>query len=515
MLRRVRARVFSDRTLTKKASLNSAAYVLDAAARAIVGFVVNPILLVHLGNVGFGNWQVLQRLVGHANPAGGRPSEALKWFIANRQSSDDEDSKRRAIGSAIAVWLVFVPVVGVVGALLGWFAPEWLHVPLASYTTVRLAAAILVADITLSGLGNIPWAVLQGQNLGYKRLGMTMSLEFVGGGLILLAVFSGSGFVGLALASIATTVLAAALFLWIVRNYVPWFGVARPDLREVWHFTRLSGWFLLWNLVTRVMMGSDVVVLGIFGSASAATTYTLTRFVPLTITVAVTSLITAIMPGLGGLVGAGEFDRAARIRTETLSATWLITAVAGACVLLLERSFLGLWVGPKYYPGLWATFLIVIMVLQLAMIRVDANIIDLTLQLRWKVLLGLLGAVLSVTFAWALLSVFNLGIAGLAVGFIAGRVVQTVTYPVIAGRRLGISVQTQLLGMVRPTLATVVLFALSATVGQVLTIRTWVALVPVGGVVALGCLLFAFFIGLTEMQRRQTWERARRVVRMR
>jgi O-antigen/teichoic acid export membrane protein len=495
--------------------LNSAAFVLDAAARAIVGFVVTPILLLHLGDVGFGNWQVLQRLVGHANPAGGRPSEALKWFVANRQSSDDEDSKRRAVGSAIAVWLAFVPLVAIAGAVLAWFAPVWMHVPKASFATVRLAGAILVLDIILSGLGNIPWAVLQGQNLGYKRLGMTMALEFVGGGFILLAVFAGSGFVGLALADIATTILAAALFLWIVRNYVPWFGVAKPDLREVWNFMRLSGWFLLWNFVTRIMMGSDIVVLGIFGSASAATTYTLTRFIPLTITVAVTSLITAIMPGLGGLVGAGEFARAVRIRTETLSATWLISAVAGACVLLLERSFLGLWVGARYYPGPWATLLIVIMVLQLALIRVDANIIDLTLQLRWKVLLGLLGAALSVGFAWALLSLFHLGIAGLAAGFIAGRMIQTVTYPVIAGRRLGIALQTQLLGIARPALVTIALFAAAAALGVVFTIHTWVALVVAAGAAGLGCLLFAFFIGLTELQRRWVQERARRVAKMR
>ena len=76
LVARAKARVFSDGSLTKKASLNSIAQALDYGARAIAGLVVNPILLRYLGDVGFGNWQVLQRLIGHTNPAGGRRRRA-------------------------------------------------------------------------------------------------------------------------------------------------------------------------------------------------------------------------------------------------------------------------------------------------------------------------------------------------------------------------------------------------------------------------------------------------------
>ena len=55
-----------------------------------------------------------------------------------------------------------------------------------------------------------------------------------------------------------------------------------------------------------VMLASDVVVLGIRGSPTLVTTYTLARFVPQAIVVAVATIIFAIMPGLGGLVGAGD-----------------------------------------------------------------------------------------------------------------------------------------------------------------------------------------------------------------
>nr|MBA3764636.1 hypothetical protein [Actinomycetota bacterium] len=156
LVTRVRSRVFSDGSLTKKASLNSVATGINQGARALVGFVVNPLLLRYLGDVSFGNWQVVHRLIGQTNPAGGRPSEALKWFIAHRQSSDDVEMKRQAVGSAIVVWLIFIPVLLPIGAVVGWFAPIWLDVPPADHDVIRLTAAVLVAGVLVMGLTNIP-----------------------------------------------------------------------------------------------------------------------------------------------------------------------------------------------------------------------------------------------------------------------------------------------------------------------------------------------------------------------
>ena len=82
------------------------------------------------------------------------------------------------------------------------------------------------------------------------------------------------------------------------------------------------------------------------------------------------------MPGLGGLVGSRESAKAKSVRMEMMSATWLVTTIGGSLLLVWERSFLGLWVGERYYPGTTAMVLIVVMVLQFALIRNDSNIID-------------------------------------------------------------------------------------------------------------------------------------------
>jgi hypothetical protein len=240
----------------------------------------------------------------------------------------------------------------------------------------------------------------------------------------------------------------------------------------------------------------------------------LAKYLPQAITVAVATVLGAIMAGRGGLIGAGGLSMAVRFRPETMSLIWLFTIVAGASVLLWEESFLRLWVGAKYYPGAAAILMVMLMVLQFALIRTDANIIDLTLNLRRKVLLGTLSAVLSVGLAWLFLGPLDMGIIGLVLGFIAGRAIQSVGYPWMIGKLLGIPPERQLKGIARPAIITGVLFVGASTLGASLHAGSWQALVLFGASSAAVISLVAFFAGLSADTRRMLWQRLRRVVRL-
>jgi len=279
-------------------------------------------------------------------------------------------------------------------------------------------------------------------------------------------------------------------------------------------FVRLSWWFLVWNLVMTISLGSDVVVLGIAGSPRLVTTYSLARYLPQAITVAVATLIFAIMPGLGGLIGKGDLRRAVRIRGETMSLVWLFTIVAGAAVLLWVESFLRLWVGARYYPGAGAMLMIMLMVLQFSLIRTDANIIDLTLNLRRKVLLGTVSAAIAVALGWFFLAVLEMGITGLAFGFILGRAIQSVSYPLMIGRVLGTSPLTQARAIVRPGLATVALFGAASALGTVVGVDTWIGLIAAVGLSTVAIAVLAFYAGLPTGPRQQVWQRLRKVARL-
>jgi hypothetical protein len=171
------------------------------------------------------------------------------------------------------------------------------------------------------------------------------------------------------------------------------------------------------------------------------------------------------------------------------------------------------WVGSKFYAGPTQTVLICVMMLQLALIRVDSNVIDLTLRVRGKVLLGLLSAALSAGLGYVLAGPAGLGIGGLAVGFMLGRIPLTVAYPVLVGRLLGLRAGAQVAAIWRPALTSVALLAGAAWLRDQTGTPGWVPLILLGSLTAVAMLLLAYLAGLSASQRASVRSRAMKVVR--
>ncbi|HKO98098.1 MAG TPA: hypothetical protein VJU86_13965 [Pyrinomonadaceae bacterium] len=458
--------------LTHKAYLNAFASLLDAVVKGGVMAVVTPMVVAGLGSSQFGVWQILCRLIAYMHAADGRPTQALKWVIANQQVVEDDEVKRRHVGSAMGVWLMFLPLLIAISGLLVWISPYITKVPAEMFTTIRLTCGLLVANFLLIQLVSLPEAVLRGMNLGYKRMGWQAALNVLGGVLTAGALYFGAGIIGLAAGQVILVSLTGVLFLVVVKKYVPWFGVARPAFSEIRSFLKLSVWWFVWTLVSKFLMASDILILGMVASPSDVTTYTLTSFAGTTLLSLVTIVLGAVTPGLGGVIGQKQYARAGEIRIEMMTVSWLLLAAVGSTILLWNRSFIFLWVGPQHYSGFWANFLMVLMIVQLIYIRNDSYIIDLTLQLRDKVLVAIVASVVSIGLSALLIP--RMGIAGMCLGMITGRMALSISYPLIINRSLGGTWKPQLGRTVRPALAMTAMFIICSYLGQMLLVKNWI-----------------------------------------
>lgn len=477
--------------LTRRASLNIVASLLDYFAKMAVGFFVTPILVAGLGRSLFGVWEILGRLVGYMSATDGRPTEALRLTIANEQAIDDPDSKRRYVASALGVWLLFLPILLTAGTMLVWLSPAIGKVSLESYASVRLTAALLVVNFLLANLAALPESVLRGTNLGYKRMGLQAGLSVVGGILTVGAIYLGSGLVGVAAAQVGLTCLTGILFWYVVKKYVPWFGIAKPGKADLRRLLGLSVWNTAGTLIAKSHLASDVIILGIIASASLVTTYVLTGYAAQAVTGIITLVLGAVTPGLAGLIGRKEYDKTAALRNEMIAINWLLVTVIGSTILLWNRSFLFLWVGEQYYAGFWANLLIVLVMVQTTFIRSDAYLIDATLKLRDRVLVSALAALLSIGLSIILIP--SLKIVGVCIGLLGGRLVQTISYPFMVNYCLG---RTQSVGpksMMRSGLVMLLCFLGSAYMGQRLLAQSWITCIAcVGGSLGVMTLLVPF-----------------------
>src|SRR5438094_2867626 len=251
-------------------------------------------------------------------------------------------AQRRALGGALVVWLICLPLAVAAAAVVAWYAPAITGASPGLRTTIRIAAALVLAGGVLGGLLSIPDAALHGMNLGYKRMELQAGLNLVGGALTAAAVYGGLGLAGVAGAQVALAAVSALCFWWLARTYVAWFGVSRPARAETRSLARLAAWLAGGDLIAKLLLGSDVLILGTLLSPAAVTTYVLTAYAPRAAVAVHGSAVGAAMPGLAGLIGAGQYGRAALARGDLMVLTWLFATAVGTTILLWNRSFVAL-----------------------------------------------------------------------------------------------------------------------------------------------------------------------------
>lgn len=515
------ARLNADHNLTRKAYLNALSSALDYGARLILGFVLTPLLVAGLGDYGYGIWKVLSSLTGYLTAASGRPTQTLKFTLATLQGSEDYTEKRRQVGSAVLVWLLFCPLLLLIGGLLVWLLPGWLHITPEYVWLTRAATMLLVLQMTLLTLADLPHAVMEGENIGYKRMGLSALLVLVGGLFTAGAIVLDTGMIGVALAGVITTFLTGLFFLKVTQAYVPWFGVAKPARQALGKFVGLSWWFLLWRLVMQFMLASDSALLGIFAAVQLVTSYSLMKYMPETLVNLVAIVAFGIAPGLGGIIGAGDLLKAGKVRGEIQLFTWFTATVIGSLTLLWNDDFLRLWVGAGYHAGALENLLLMVMMMQFVVIRNDGNFIDVMLKPKQKVLLGLVAVVLSTGGAIGLMRIFASPIVGLCLGIILGRLLLSVGYPLLIGQFLQLSFWRQLRSALRPMLVTALFFTVAAKPDLLLptwdsaggwAVTGWLNLLISATLSLIVIAVGAFYSGLTASQRRQILSRLQRVI---
>jgi len=417
-----------------------------------------------------------------------------------------------AIGAALVVWVLMLPVVALVVGSLAWLAPTLTHAPEAQRSAVRLTCALLVVAFIFAGLAAVPESVLRGMNLGYKRMGLQSATSIVIGALAVGAVKADFGLPGLGGSWIARDFLVGAVYWLLVRRYLPWFHVAKPTRAAVKALFGMSVWLSVGDLVAKLLLASDVLVLGWIISPAAVTTYVLTSYAARTGTGIFVFTAGAAMPGLGGVLGKKQFASAVKIRHELRMLTWLFTTVVGATILAWNHSFLHLWVGSQNYAGPWVNLLIVLNALQTAFIRTDSYIIDAALRPRARVIFGAITVVATLTLGFVL--THALGIAGICLALLIGRAIQSISYPMIVHSclekpRMQMS---ERIAAVRMAVTTALLFAAASIVGRLWVAPQWY--LWLGGVAGtmLFVSVFTLFVGPTPTDRRAIIARIRAMV---
>jgi hypothetical protein len=132
--------------------------------------------------------------------------------------------------------------------------------------------------------------------------------------------------------------------------------------------------------------------------------------------------------------------------------------------------------------------------------------------------MGAISVGLSIGIAVILIQYFDLGIIGICLGLIFGRLILSVGYPILVGRLLGITFFSQFKSIFRPVFVTIIFFVLATLFDYFIhpevvhELRGWFYLAVYIIVTLIVASISSVYLGLSSKQRNNIIIRARAVL---
>jgi O-antigen/teichoic acid export membrane protein len=422
----------------RNAKLNALSSYAFFFVGALITFFISPLLIGFLGANNFGIWKTVIKFLDFATVADGRSSQALKWVIANKAGQTDNTQKQQAVGSALRVCVLFFPLLLLIVALLIYFLPSSINSLAGEKATyVQYVGLILGINIILGPLLAIPDSVLVGSNQGYRSIILRTFWLIVTNVVILYFVYKGYSLLSMAVVMVTTTVLNGISTYFITVKYIPWLGVLKPEKEQFKTFLGFSSWILVWAFVAKALLTTELLLLSYLAGAELVSSYVFSTYVTQLGLALALMTASALTPSLGRLIGEGNYQKSGDLITNIRKINLFIAVVIGGGVIILNESFITLWVGEEFYLGKWINLLIVIAFVQVVLLQGEGQIQDLSLEIRNKVIIGMLSSILGVFFAVIFYHQSNDDIATIFIGIIVGRLLMTVLFPIMVNMYTG------------------------------------------------------------------------------
>lgn len=277
--------------------------------------------------------------------------------IAARAGAQDSAS----LGALVSAGLANAAVLGLGMSALSSLAALWLPATqgLDEPQLRRVLECFLVA-VAANGCGVISaaaLAALRGAQRPVSAGFITLSADLASVAVTIACLFAGWGLYALALGLLTRSLVGmcaglaalAPLYRGAARVWPRW-----SDSLSMW---RDSLRFFVTSVAMRLQSQANILLVGGLLGPHAAAIYGLTVRAHETVHIVMGQLNSAFGPVLAHLAGGGHLDRLNEVMRRLLPLVTALATLGAACVVVLNQSFVGLWVGPATFGGLTLTVL--------------------------------------------------------------------------------------------------------------------------------------------------------------
>lgn len=327
----------------------------------IVGLLLTPFVIAHLGKTGYGIWTLIGSIVGYHGLLQMGVGSAVGRYVARYVAQKDYRAVNGTISTALAIFSLVGLVMLLVSVISGTPLARFFDLEAAHIQEFRYILILLVIGSAIGLLSQVFWTALTAHELFVARNSFTILTTLIRAGLIVWMLRDGFGLLGVCLAHVICSVIKFAAAVTLCRILTPSVH-PRPA-------------YVSWSVVgTLFSFGVPIVFLGaahvlrfnvasvvigkLIGLESVAV-YAIAALIARYFMQAIHSGVGVLTPRFSALDAIGDHQALQDLFLRSLRVSSVL-AFGGTAVLLLgARPFVAFWVGDDFLGAIKPLYVLV------------------------------------------------------------------------------------------------------------------------------------------------------------
>ncbi len=508
------AAIESDETLV--VARNVSTRYLAIGIEAVLGLVVLPFNIAHLGTSAYGLWMLTASITAYFSVLDMGYSGALVKFVAQYRAKRDHAALNEILSTTFVMFAMFGVVMYLVAIVIAVFLGRFFHLSPEQVHTGRIVLLIISLNVAAGTAFNVFGGVINGfQRYDLNNVvGAASSLVTA---LVNVAVLA-AGFGLVELVAATTIVRLVTYLIYRVNAYRVFPGLQirfssfrRERLREMTFF---SVYMLLIDCANKMNYSLDAIVIGGVFGMSAVAVWTVSQRVA-EMTQRLTNQLNDVL--FPTVVDNSAADRTNRLQTIFIQGTRLSLGTVipiGGAIILMAAPLVQAWVGPGFSDSVVVLRLLSLVVIIRVGNATAATVLKGSGEHKLVAFTNIGAALVNLGLGIAL--VRPLGLAGVAIATLIPIALASALVLFPAGcRRVQMSLWRALVEAVWPaTWPAAVMTAFVLTTRDLIP----VTLVAVAAEMSAACAIYAgvfVFFGISASQRQLYLSKATELVRRR
>lgn len=466
-----------------RATIANLVFQYASVLLAVASIVLVPLYLRFIDIKLYGAWLASGNIISWLSVLDPGLNELLRQQVAKYYGEKNWTMLGRSIGTGWVVIIGLSVLVVLIGLLISQVAPGLFSVKAEQAKELELSIFLASIGLALMFFAGSPASVQQALQRSERYLAVYLFGWACGIAAIVIFLFKGFGLASIPLGAVVRGLLwslcsGSDTFYLTRRKLGVSIGWSTQYLREI---KGLMGATFLKQVGRILARSCDAFLVGIFFGVEVVPIVVFTSKLWQVAVEFGERISIAFMPGLAHLWGEGNKSRAADIGTKVLKVTMWFVAFEVATLLFLNQSFIGLWVGDKFFAGQTFNLLMGFAILIFVYVYASGQVLYAANIIKGPALAEFVLSILQLGLLIALLKM--IGIIGVPISTIVASAIIVLIY---LQKRISSLLKTTFIGLRSTMIWSALIGIFLGLAGtQLVRIRSWTGLVLAAAVMVL------------------------------